>query len=116
MDDKSKEEAVESLLADMEIMMEELFQSGFHTVHNSTMEALQEITKRTAQYGMAYLSNLLETFCEGLAMRRHKIVKEADGLAELYVKLNEYLYWGRQQIAYDRGRNLYLSSTDNHIC
>ncbi len=54
MDFECKEEAVKNLLADTEMIMEELFQSGFNTVHDSTIDALKEITKRTEQFGMAY--------------------------------------------------------------
>ena len=107
MDFKNKEEAVETLLTDVGNIMEELYQSGLNTVHESTMEALQEITKRTEQYGMTYLSNLLATLMQGISMRRHRIGTKADGLTEIFAKLNEYLYLCRQQIAYDRGKNYY---------
>lgn len=107
MDFECKEEAVKNLLADAEMIMEELFQSGFNTVHDSTIDALKEITKRTEQFGMAYLSHLLGTIEEGITMRRHKMTKEADRLVETFTKLSEYLYLCRQQIAYNSGQTYY---------
>ena len=59
MENLSKEEKLEMLLADVENLLEELFQSGFDTVHDSTLEAMENMTNLTEQYGMAYLSELL---------------------------------------------------------
>lgn len=107
MENLSKEEKLEMLLADVENLLEELFQSGFDTVHDSTLEAMENMTKLTEQYGMAYLSELLEALTRGLAMRRHQLEKKQDGMAGLYAKLNEYIYLCKEKTACDRGRNYY---------
>ncbi len=107
MENLSKEEKLEMLLADVENLLEELFQSGFDTVHDSTLEAMENMTNLTEQYGMAYLSELLGALTKGLAMRRHQLEKREDGMAGLYVKLNEYIYLCKEKTACDRGKNYY---------
>ncbi len=97
------------LLGDVENLLEELFQSGFDTVHDSTLEAMENMTELTKQYGMAYLSELLGALTKGLALRRHQLEKSEDKMAEFYAKLNEYVYLCKEKTACDRGRNYYAS-------
>ena len=104
----SKEEVLGELAADVRNLLEEVCQSGFDTVHDSTLEALKEMGKLTEQYGMAYLSAMLTEFAKGLDMRRHRTEREPDGLAGLYAKLNEYLYLCREKTAYDMAWNYYV--------
>lgn len=104
---ESKEEVLETLLEDVGNLLEELCQSGFDTVHDSTMESLRDMTGLTGQYGMAYLSDMLGKLTEGLALRRHQMGRGDDGLAGIYAKLNEYLYLCREKTACDRGSCYY---------
>ena len=107
-----KEEVFENLLDDVDNLLEELFQSGYDTIHDSTMQALQRAAEETEQIGMAYLSSLLHTLAAGLAVRRHQIHPPEDGMAAVFAELNEYLYLCRGKIACDRGRDYYLASPD----
>ncbi len=104
-----KEEVFENLLDDVDNLLEELFQSGYDTIHDSTM---QRAAEETEQIGMAYLSSLLHTLAAGLAVRRHQINPHEDGMAAVFAELNEYLYLCRGKIACDRGRDYYLASPD----
>lgn len=103
----SKEEALESLLCEVMQLLEDLCQSGFDTVHDSTLEALHNMTSLTMQYGMNRLSEMLSKFTGGLELRRHRIEKQEDELAQLYTDLNAYLYLAMQKIVYDQGRKRY---------
>lgn len=103
----SKGEALETLLEEAENLLEELFQSGFCTVHDSTMASLADMEKLAAQYGMQYLSDMLGELAKGLSMRRHSLERKDDGMAEVYARLNEYLYLCREKAAYDKGLCLY---------
>lgn len=107
MDGRSKEEVLEQLLEEVGNLLEELCQSGFDTVHDSTLEALGNMAGLTAQYGMAYLSGLLGELAEGLSMRRHRLEQGDDGLTGVYARLNEYLYLCEEKTVYDRGRAYY---------
>lgn len=105
---EAKEEVLDRVLSDILKLLEDLYQSGFDTVHDSTLEALQEAGKATEQYGMTCLSDLLRQLSEGLSMRRHQLERKEDALAGLYTGINEYIYLCRQKAAYDRGRSYYL--------
>lgn len=111
MENQSKEEAVGLLLSDTRNLLEELYQSGFGTVHDSTLAALEKMTELTGQYGMAYLSELVGKLAEALSMRRHQIEKKAElstgSLAGLYTRLNEYLYICEEKMLYEKGRAYY---------
>ena len=108
MEVRSKEEVLGTLAEDVGNLLEELYQSGFDTVHDSTMESLKDMGNLTKQYGMAHLSGMLEELAKGLEMRRHRTEREPDALAGLYTKLNEYLYLCREKAAYDIGWNYYV--------
>lgn len=105
---KSKYEAVEAIADEVLGLMEELYQSGFDTVHDSTLQRLERAAKRTGQYGMKYLSELLQELAGKISAARHQMEKNTAELAELYTKINEYLYYCRQKAAYDRGMEQYV--------
>lgn len=107
MEAQSKEEVLGALLEDVMSLLEDLFQSGFDTAHDSTLEELSKMTERTKQYGMTYLSELLQKLTDGLHNRRHQMTRQEDKLAEIYTTLNEYLYLCLEKTAYDRGYQYY---------
>ena len=100
-------EALELLLADVADLLEDLYQSGFDTVHDSTLEALGRMAERTAVYGMELLSELLSQLTDGLAVRRHQIERKEDSLPGVYVKLNRYIDLCREKIERDKGIHYY---------
>ena len=109
---QSKYEAIEELLNGIMELLEDLYQSGFDTVHDSTLKELERAVEQTGQYGMQYLSEMLGQLMSEIAAGRHqtKEVHATDRktiVAELYTKLIEYLYLGRQKAAYDRGAQYY---------
>ena len=109
----SKEEAVKTLLEQIERIMEEFCQSGFDTIHDSTLEELKKDCQLTKQYGMEYLSELLKELFEGVSMRRHRIGKRAeDGMGGVYTKINEYLYLGMERVEYDQIRRYYCEDKE----
>lgn len=103
-----KEEALEAVLSDAANLLEDLYQSGFDTVHDSTLEALNKMTGRASSYGMELLSDLLSQLANGLAMRRHRMDKEADSLTHVYTMLNQYMELCREKIERDKGIRYYV--------
>ena len=103
-----KEEALEQLLNDVENLLEALYQSGFDTVHDSTLKALKNMVARTAAYGMELLSELLSRLTDGLTMRRHQLKKKEDSLVGVYVQLYRYVSVCRDKIECDKGVRYYL--------
>lgn len=108
---KSKEDYFEEFFADISSILEDICQSGFHTVHDSTLQVLKEKGESAAWYGMRHLSELLNGLREELSKNRHRIsaAKNADSLsAKYYTELIRYMEHGMKKTAYDRARNYYL--------
>ena len=119
--DQEKEKILETLLKDVSGLLEELYQSGFNTVHDSTLQEMEKAGKLAGQYGMEYLEGKMKALADGLSMRRHQLRAMPDGLsmrrhqlrampdklAETYAELIEYLYLCRTKITLDMGRKFY---------
>lgn len=106
-DHKSKFLVMEDMADEIRSLMADLCQSGFSTVHDSTLKGLQKSAALTAQYGMQYLSELLTALEENLAANRHRMQQENGPLAGIYTEINEYLYLLSQKNEYSRGESYY---------
>lgn len=106
-DGVSKYEAVEELADGVLGLMEELYQSGFGTVHDSTLRDLQKAAERTENFGMLYLSRLLSELQGEISAMRHRMETDTGRMTEVYADICEYLYICRQKAAYDRGLDYY---------
>jgi len=104
---KSQYIAVWELLEEVAELLEDLCQSGFDTVHDSTLAGIERAAKQTGQYGMEYLSEQLKHLAEEIAAGRHQMTRNSGELAERYTKSWEYLHLCRQKAAYDRGMDYY---------
>ena len=105
MEMRNKEEVLGELLEEVKSLLGELCQSGFDTVHDSTLKGTEKMADLTRQYGMAHLSDMLGELTEGICLRRHRLKKDQDMLAGVYARLNEYLYLCEEKLAYDRAEN-----------
>lgn len=103
----SKFEVIDEITDQVSALTEDLYQSGFDTVHDATLKGLQIAADLTGQYGMAYLAGLLKDLAEDISAGRHRMEKQTGRMAELYTKISEYLYLCRQKTAYDRGLDYY---------
>ncbi len=112
-DHKSKYIALQELLEEVEGLMEDLCQSGFDTVHDSTLAGIQKAAQQSGQYGLERLSALLEGFYEKIAMGRHRMEQTHTELAEEYAQIWEYLHLCRQKAAYDRGLAYYTEEAED---
>ena len=111
----NKEAYFEEFFADIGSILEDLCQSGFHTVHDSTLQELKEKGEHAAQYGMQHLSGLLLALQEKLSRNRHQLSKDkdADSLsAKYYTELIKYIEAGREKTAFDKGKNYYLTKQE----
>lgn len=69
-----KEDYFESFFTDIASLLEDLGQSGFQTVHDSTLRELKEKGEMASQYGMKHLSELLLSLQEELSGNRHRFL------------------------------------------
>ncbi len=106
-DHKPKFLVMEDMAAEILSLMADLCQSGFSTVHDSTLKSLQKSATLTAQYGMEYLSGLLAALEENLAANRHRMQQENGHLAGIYTEISEYLYLMKQKNEHSRGEDYY---------
>jgi len=104
---KSRYEIMEDITGEVLSLAEDLYQSGFDTVHDSTWQDIRKAAGLTEQYGMKYLSGLLSGLAEEIAAGRHRMERNAAPMAKLYTEINEYLYICRQKNAYDKGADYY---------
>ncbi len=93
--------------------LEDICQSGFDTVQEDTLKQLHNLVQLVQQYGMDYLSELLEKLYQSIAPRRHQFEQKEEGTVLMFALLNQYLYVCRQQIEYDRAAAYY--SQDQRI-
>ncbi len=104
---ESTMDVLSQVLEEARSLLEELYQSGLDTVHDSTLEGFRGMEKCARQYGLAHLSGLFRQMADGAAMRRHRLKKEEDELAGVYAKTCEYLYLCREKVEIDRGWEYY---------
>lgn len=109
-DSRSKYAAVGDVAEEVLELMTELYQSGFDTVHDSTIQGLEQAVIKTQRYGMKYLSERLEELTGEISASRHQMERKTAQMAELYAKINEYLFLCRQKAAYDRGMEKYAGT------
>lgn len=107
MEHLSKYEVMEQMTDDIRGLMEDLYQSGFDTVHETSLRDLQKAAAAAEQFGMKYLAELLGSLSQEILAGRHRMERNTAGMAELYTKVNEYLYLCREKTAYDRGFDYY---------
>lgn len=110
---KSKEEALKDVVDEVFRLMGDLYQSGFDTVHDSTLAELDKYAKYTGQYGMEYLSGMLAHLVSEISAERHQMRKNTSVEADIYTSLNEYLYICRQKMMYDIGMEYYKEEINN---
>lgn len=113
---KKKEDYFEEFLTNVSSVLEDLCQSGSHTVHDSTLQELKELGKNAAQCGMQHLSELLLALQEELSLRRHKISdtsKTDSSCAKYYTELMEYIDFGKEKTAWDKGRDYYCGKKED---
>ena len=115
-DSGSKYAAVGEIAEDVLALMTELCQSGFDTVHDSTIQGMEQAAVKTRRYGMKYLSELLEELTGYISAGRHQMERKTAQIAELYTQNNEYLYLCRQKVTYDRGMERYVGTSRKFGC
>lgn len=104
---RSKYEVIEEISGEILELVTDFYQSGFETVHDSTLRETLKYAKSVAQYGMQYLSDLLSGLAKEAEQNCHRMEKDLSAMAGLYTDINEYLYLCRQKLAYDRGEHYY---------
>ena len=67
MEHKSKYEVIDELTAEVLGLMEDLYQSGFDTVHDATLRDMKRAAELAGQYGCFGLAELLSGLYDGIS-------------------------------------------------
>lgn len=105
---RTKFEVMEDIAGEILLLMEDLCQSGFDTVHDSTLKDLQKSARLTGQYGMQHLSGLLGSLADDIETSRHQMKKRTGAMAGSYAEIIEYMDCLKRKTAYDRGADYYV--------
>ncbi len=104
---QTKYNIMEDMAEEILLLMEDLCQSGFGTVHDSTLKDLRKAAGVTKQYGMGYLSQLIGKLADETEAGRHQMKKTVSSMYRDYTDIIEYMNLLRQKTAYDRGADYY---------
>lgn len=95
-------EEIRTFLKQVTDILGDLFQSGFLTVHDSTLREMEAAVSRGRQYGMETLASMLEQLLEGLRQQRHQMMQEDRGLYAVYGTLNQYVFLCTKRLETDQ--------------
>lgn len=79
------------LVEDTENFMEDVMLSGFHSVHNQTLERLQELQTIFESLGMESGHEVLKLLFEGLSERKNSFHIDVENLTKTFCRLEFYL-------------------------
>lgn len=96
-------EAVEEILDEAMALLVELFQSGFATIYDGTLERMKEQSRRAEQIGLFMLSEMLDTFYDKLEQGRHQMNMEIKEMLKLYQQIYQYVEICRERTELDKG-------------
>ena len=94
-------QAVEELLDAVEDSLMELFESGFSTIYESTLNGIRECEKQAEQIGLAVLSEKLSGLVFLLEQSRHQMKRETGEMLEFYGQIYQYITICREKTQLD---------------
>lgn len=95
-------EEIRIFLKQVTDILSDLFQSGFQTVHDSTLKEMEAAAARGRQYGMDTLASLLTQLQESLQKQRHQMMGEDRSPYAVYGTLNQYVYLCKKRLETDQ--------------
>lgn len=110
------QEAVLTILEEVEAVLGDLYQVGFDTVQESVLRSLKELGELAETYGLEYLSKQLLELAEQIIMERHCMQKtkeaEEGGIIGRFMELCEYIYIGQKKVMYDKAERYYRNEEE----
>lgn len=96
-----------SLLAEISQQVEDLYQSGFDTIHDSTLGMLRQWAERAGESGLTFLGAQLGKLCREIEVCRHSLHPVQGTELGIYVKIVEYLWLARRKTEFDLAEAYY---------
>lgn len=101
-------EQIYSLLAEISQQIEDLYQSGFDAIHDSTLAMLRQWAERAEESGLAFLGTQLGKLCREIEVCRHSLHPVHGEELGIYVKIVEYLWLARRKTEFDLAEAYYV--------
>lgn len=95
------------LLEEVSQQIEDLYQSGFDAVHDSTLGMLRQWAERAGESGLAFLGIQLGKLCREIEGCRHSLHPVHGAELEIYVNIAEYLWLARGKTEFDLAEAYY---------
>ena len=95
------------LLEEVSQQIEDLYQSGFDAVHDSTLGMLRQWAERAGESGLAFLGIQLGKLCREIESCRHSLHPVHGAELEIYVNIAEYLWLARRKTEFDLAEAYY---------
>ncbi len=95
------------LLEEVSQQIEDLYQSGFDAVHDSTLGMLRQWAERAGESGLAFLGIQLGKLCREIESCRHSLHPVHGAELEIYVNIAEYLWLARGKTEFDLAEAYY---------
>lgn len=103
------------LISDICREMDDIFQSGFATVHKSSVARIQELSKVSESYGLHTAAQMLEKLSEMIDLRRHSINFDDGKIMDIMCQINRYLEICEKRIKYENILANYTQRCDDNI-
>lgn len=111
----SEYDSLLELISDIGREIDDVFQSGFATVHESSVARIRSLSKVSESYGLHTAAQMLQTFSELIDIRRHSINFDDGKIMEVMCKINRYLEICERQIKYENILANYTQQGDLNI-
>lgn len=95
------------LLEEVSQQIEDLYQSGFDAVHDSTLGMLRQWAERAGESGLAFLGIQLGKLCREIEGCRHSLHPVHGAELEIYANIAEYLWLARRKTEFDLAEAYY---------
>lgn len=102
------------LITEVKQEMADLFQSGFATVHDTSIREMRNLSDVSEQYGLHTLSQMLSSLAELIETRRHTTSFDDTKLMDVMCKICRYVEICERRIRYENILKNYSNSNNKN--
>lgn len=102
------------LISDVGQEMSDLFQSGFATVHNTSIERIRNLSDVSERYGLHTLSQMLMPLAELIEARHHTTEFDDSKIMDVMCRICRYIEICERRIRYENILENYSSKNDKN--
>lgn len=103
------------LISEVRQEMSDLFQSGFATVHDASIERIRNLSDVSERYGLHTLSQMLLPLAELIETRRHTTESDDSKIMDVMCRICRYIEICERRIRYENILENYSLENDENI-